>query len=47
MPKVREPNDTSNFDAYPDSEGETAGRVSGADQAASFADIEKAFDVVL
>jgi serine/threonine protein kinase len=43
VPRVREANDTSNFDEYPDSDGETAGKISGAD-ARQFAEIEQAFD---
>lgn len=39
VPKVKEPNDTSNFDDYPDSDEDTAARVSAAD-AAMFTEID-------
>jgi protein kinase X len=42
IPKVKEANDTSNFDSYPDSDGETAGKLSTTDSRL-FIDIESAF----
>ncbi len=39
VPKVRDANDTSNFDDYPDSDGDTAGRL-GAKDAELFADLD-------
>jgi hypothetical protein len=43
VPKVKDANDTSNFDSYPDSDGETAGKLSTSDSRL-FIDIESAFD---
>ena len=43
VPKVKDANDTSNFDSYPDSDGETAGSLSSSDSRL-FIDIESAFD---
>lgn len=39
VPKVRAADDTSNFDDYPDSDGDTAGRLSSND-AAQFAELD-------
>jgi serine/threonine protein kinase len=37
VPKVRDANDTSNFDDYPDSDGDTAGKLTAKDAAPSAA----------
>jgi hypothetical protein len=40
VPKVKDVNDTSNFDAYPDSDGDTAAKLSAKD-AELFAELDK------
>ncbi len=40
VPKVRDANDTSNFDDYPDSDGDTAAKL-GPKDAELFAELDK------